>query len=232
MRSQLARVKSPDAALRARSFEVLTNAYYKPVYKYARVRWRKSEDDARDLTQTFFATALEKGTFAAYDPAKARFRTYLRMCLDRFVAKHDRAGKAMKRGGASATLSLDWAGLEREISADANVPGDVRDDYFDREWVRHLLGAAADGLRAECRAKGKEEHFRIFELHDLHAGASDRPSYAEIAAELGVGVTDVTNRLAYARREFRRLVLEELRELTATDEEFRSEALAVLGVRL
>jgi hypothetical protein len=40
----------------------------------------------------------------------------------------------------------------------------------------------------------------------------------------------VTNYLALARREFRRTVLEKLRELTATDEEFRREARSLLGV--
>ena len=40
----------------------------------------------------------------------------------------------------------------------------------------------------------------------------------------------MTNYLALARREFRRIVLEKLRELTATDDEFRREARALLGV--
>ncbi len=40
----------------------------------------------------------------------------------------------------------------------------------------------------------------------------------------------MTNYLAFARREIRRLVLEKLREITATEEEFRAEAAAVLGV--
>ena len=43
-------------------------------------------------------------------------------------------------------------------------------------------------------------------------------------------MTDVTNRLAFARRSYRRLVLDLLRELTANDEEFRAEAKAVLGI--
>jgi len=60
--------------------------------------------------------------------------------------------------------------------------------------------------------------------------APERPTYAELGAELSIPVTDVTNHLSFARREFRRLVLERLRELTATEEEFKSEARAVLGV--
>jgi len=40
----------------------------------------------------------------------------------------------------------------------------------------------------------------------------------------------VTNFLAFARREFRRIVLEKLREITANDREFREEARSLLGV--
>jgi len=42
----------------------------------------------------------------------------------------------------------------------------------------------------------------------------------------------LTHRLAYARRHFRRLALELLRDVTATDEEYRLEARALLGVEL
>ena len=55
------------------------------------------------------------------------------------------------------------------------------------------------------------------------------PTYAELARRLGLSPTDVTNELAAARREFRRLVLEALREQCATDEEFEAESRALTG---
>ena len=42
-------------------------------------------------------------------------------------------------------------------------------------------------------------------------------------------MTDVTNYLAFARREFRRLLLEKLREITSSEEELEAEARALLG---
>jgi hypothetical protein len=42
----------------------------------------------------------------------------------------------------------------------------------------------------------------------------------------------VTNELAAARRDFRRLVLDELRELTGSEAELRAEARDVLGIDL
>ena len=56
-----------------------------------------------------------------------------------------------------------------------------------------------------------------------------RPAYRTIAEELGLPVTQVTNHLAWARRELRRLVLERLRSLTSSDAEFREEAEELLG---
>ena len=52
---------------------------------------------------------------------------------------------------------------------------------------------------------------------------------AQLASELAIPVTQVTNYLAFARRELRRLLLERLRSLCATDEEFRLEARELLG---
>jgi len=43
-------------------------------------------------------------------------------------------------------------------------------------------------------------------------------------------VTDVTNYLSFARREFRRIALAKLREMTTSDEEYRREARALLGI--
>ena len=51
-----------------------------------------------------------------------------------------------------------------------------------------------------------------------------------LAAEFELPVTQVTNHLAWARREFRRIVLDRLREMTGSDEEFREEAKDLLGV--
>jgi hypothetical protein len=67
-------------------------------------------------------------------------------------------------------------------------------------------------------------------MYDL--SEDPRPTYAEIAGALQVPQTQVTNYLAAVRRDLRRIVLDKLRQLTATEREFRSEARAVLGIDL
>jgi RNA polymerase sigma factor (sigma-70 family) len=222
-------VGSDDPVERARSFEILVRAYWKPVYKHLRVRWRLSGEQAADLTQDFFARALEQRMFSAYDPSRALFRTYLRLCLDRLVMKDTERRLRQKRGGGAVTLSLDFPAAERELEGLAPPAPETIESTFDREWTRHLVGMTVDALRAGCEQSGKPLTFRVFERYVLDEGAGERPSYAELASELGIKVSDVTNYLAFARREFRRLLLEKLAEITSSEEEFEAESRALLG---
>ena len=90
---------SADPVERARSLETLAAAYWRPVYKTLRLGWRRSVEDAEDLTQGFFAKAAEKDFFARYEPERARFRTFLRTCLERYVGNELRDAARQKRGG-------------------------------------------------------------------------------------------------------------------------------------
>ena len=228
-RSAVVAVGSDDPAERARSFEILVRAYWKPIYKHLRVRWRVSSEQAEDLTQGFFARALEQRMFSAYDPARALFRTYLKTCLDRHVMKDAESRLRQKRGGGTVTLSLDFPAAERELEGLATPAPETIEGYFDREWTRHLIGMTVDALRERCDQSGKQVTYRVFQRYVLDDGPAERPSYAELAAELNIKVTDVTNYLAFARREFRRLLLERLREITGSEEELEAEARALLG---
>jgi RNA polymerase sigma factor (sigma-70 family) len=195
-----------------------------------RVVWHAGEDDARDLTQGFFTRALEAGFFQDYDPARARFRTYLRMVLQRWLANEHKAAQRKKRGGGYRTVDLDFAGAERELAAAGHTSGIDADEFFRRETIRALFSAAVDELRRHCEATGRSAQFAVFARYDLHADPTARPTYRAIAEELGLPVTQVTNYLAWARRELRRIVLERLYAMTGTDAEFREEALELFGV--
>ena len=229
-RSAVASIGSSDPALVARAFEILVRAYWKPVYAHIRLRWSKPVEDARDLTQDFFARALEKKHFTSFDPARARFRTYLRGALDHFVLETSRAERRDKRGGALTKLSLDFDLAEAELARLGTTDAET---CFETEWTRSLFAAALDAFAARCQKDGKGVHATLFRRYvvEPEVDASGRkPSYGVLATELGLSVTDVTNHLSWARRTFRELVLEELRAITATDEEFRSEARAMLGI--
>ena len=102
-RSVVLALASTDAAERTRAFDTLVACYWKPLYKFARVAWGRSREDAEDLTQSFFARAFEKESLAAYDVAKASFRTFLRLLFERHVNNEWKAGQRIKRGWRGAS---------------------------------------------------------------------------------------------------------------------------------
>jgi len=226
--------RNSDPAERSRALEAIAAAYWKPIYKYIRIRWGKSNEDAKDLTQDFFARLFEKEYLDDFDPAKARLRTFLRICVDRFVANEAKAAKRLKRGGGASHLSLDFDAAEHELQRAAPMPitsaPESVDDFLEKEFIRSLFGLALDELRGECERCGKQIHFRLFEIYDLDGNGASSASYAELAKEFHIAPTDVTNHLAFARREFRRIALERLREMTGSEDEFRREARTLLGV--
>jgi RNA polymerase sigma factor (sigma-70 family) len=224
-----ARQDDPDA--RRAAFQILVSAYWRPVYARCRLKWRAQPADAEDLTQEFFARAVARGFFDNYEPSRGRFRTFLRTCLDRFAANALRDEGRLKRGGGVTLLPLDFGDTERELARSGGLLPDAdADAWFDREWIRGLLADAVDSLRRASSGTPKEIRFRVFERHDLEPMLeAERPSYRALAEEFGLPVTQVTNHLAWARRELRRLVLERIRSLAGSDTEFRAEAQALFG---
>jgi RNA polymerase sigma factor (sigma-70 family) len=222
---------SEDPEVRRAALDVLAAVYWRPVYARYRIRWHVKAADAEDLAQEFFARALTDGLFEAYDPARAKFRTYLRTCADRFAANARRDEGRLKRGGGTSVVSIDAAGVERELEiAGAFGPDADPEAWFDREWVRGLFAEALERLRAETAGTPREVRFELLRRYDLAPEReSERPSYRTLAAELDLPVTQVTNYLAWSRRELRRLLLERLRSLCGSDAEYRDEVAAVLG---
>lgn len=224
-------LRSADVETRRRALDAIVDGYWRPVYKYIRLRWSKDGDAAQDLTQGFFLRVIEKEFLSAFDPAKARFRTFVRVCLDRFITQSDRDASRLKRGGGTEPLSLDYEGAEGEIRSLPMAGVDDPQTFFDREWIRDLLSQAVTDSRTVCEANNKMIAFQLFEQYDLGRLESDeRASYATLAKEHGITVETVTNHLAYARRVFRATVLERIRSMTASEEEFRHEVRSVLGV--
>lgn len=223
-------VRSDDPRCRERAWELLVAAYWKPIYKHIRMKWGASNEQAKDWTQGFFASAMEKPFVQRYTTQKSGFRTYLRMCADGYVANERKAAGRAKRGGDQRFVSLNFENADAEFSHGLPVAAD-EEAYFDRECARGLLERAIETFRIACEQSDKRTHFALFERYDLDsAEGGQRPTYDQLAAEFSLPVTQVTNYLAWSRRCFRQCVLDVLRELTADAEEFRDEARRILGI--
>ncbi len=228
--SILERIRSGVPEVRREAYGALAEGYWKPIYKYLRIRWRLPREDAEDVTQGFLGTAFTKAYLDAYEPAKARFRTFLRMCLDRFVMNERKAARAKKRGGEFTLVALDFRTAEGEIRRHEPADPDDLDEVFRREFVRDLFARTVEQVRRELETAGKRAHLGLFERYDL--GPAPRPTYAQLAREFGLTESQVTNYLAAARRAFRAAALDRLRALSGSEEEFRVEARELFGVHV
>jgi DNA-directed RNA polymerase specialized sigma24 family protein len=228
--SVIERLRDDDPDARREAFGDLVAGYWKPVYKHLRITWQLEGEEARDMTQAFFADAFQKSWLERYEPDKARFRTFVRVCADRFVMNVRQSASRLKRGGGTATVPLDFDGAEREIAAIDRRRSPDPDDFFHQEFVRALFDKTVHDLRAEYEAGGKATHFTIFERYDL--APADDVSYAQLARDLHLTTAQVTNALAQVRRRFRERALTTLRGLCGSDREYRREARDLFGVEV
>lgn len=215
-------LSSEDAAQRARSLKTLSLVYWTPVYKYLRTRHGQPRALAEDTVQAFFGRIVEGSALVGHDPARGRFRSFLRRAVDHHVIDQHRRRTAARRGGSLP--QIDVGDAEREL-ATAPTAGDI----FDREWLERVVRLAVERTLEALARRNKPTHAELFRRFHM---ADEAPSYDAVASELGISTTDVTNWLHGARREFKRVALELLREVTASPEEFADEALHAFGIQV
>ncbi len=214
---------SEDAAHRARSLATIAHVYYTPVYKYLRTRHGQAPALAEDTVQSFFARIVEGSALVGHDPQRGRFRSFLKRAVDNHVIDQHRRRTATRRGGKLP--QIDVADAERELATSPDA-----EDIFDREWLERVVRLAVERTLEALARRNKPKHAELFRR--FHIVDDDAPAYDDVAAELGITTTDVTNWLHVARREFKRVALDLLRELTASPEEFADEARHAFGIQV
>ena len=173
--SVVERTRSGDAETRRVALAAIIEAYWKPSYKYLRLKWSLDSEAAADLTQEFFTSTLEKEVIERDDPERARFRTYLRLCLDGLAANARKAEGRLKRGGGVTVVPLDFQTAEGEVRSHepavqsqraeerARALGHLR--ATPRAFLAIAVGDAAVDRQAASRA-----------MYVRHSGDSDLPS--------------------------------------------------------
>src|SRR5690242_5986390 len=98
------RADTPNARV---ALESLCQTYWYPLYAYVR-RSGRSPEDAKDLTQMFFAQLLERNSIAKVDRERGRFRSFLLTSLKNFLVNDWEKSRALKRGGAVHLIPLQF----------------------------------------------------------------------------------------------------------------------------
>lgn len=218
----------------------LLHEYWKPVYCYIRAAWRKSSEDAKDLTQAFFAHLLEKGTLARLHPQYGSFRGYLKRALSHFLIDADRARKA--RLPEKPLFSIDAKPEAFQALEPASREG-TPDQVFDRQWFRCLFEAGVRDLEEALTQDRKAVYFEVFKHYCLNPeesadparsaeflsrSTSAGPTYRELAKKLKLHESDVRNYLRYCRVELKRILKERIRDYVAQESDVDVELQEVL----
>ena len=203
---------SPQSAA---ALEKLCHVYWQPIYLFARRRgW--PEEDAKDLTQQFFARLLERNDFTGLDPKKGKFRTFLLAAFTHFLSnEYDRAN-ALKRGGGK-TISLHEVPTG-DICHEAELsPATI----YDLGWAKTILQTALHELKAEMSAAGKSAQFT--ELKSFLTSNAAAGDYALVAPRLGVEASSVPVLVHRLRQRYRELVRAEVSQTVTSPTELEEE---------
>jgi DNA-directed RNA polymerase specialized sigma24 family protein len=228
--SRIARAGDPDDPGARAAMAELCGTYWYPIYALIR-RKGHGPEEAHDLTQDYFARLLEKGTVAAADPDKGRFRSFLLADCSFFLADRRDRDRALKRGGGRPVLSIDARDAEgrflREPSHDRTP-----ERMFERDWALALIARAFDAMERHYAETGRSDLFR--RLKPFVSSGPETAPRAAVAAELGLTDGNLRVILHRLRARFaaglREAVAATLRDAgdEAVEEELR-ELFAVLG---
>jgi len=210
---------SPPAGGASVALERLCAAYWYPLYAYIRSRGVGPED-ARDLTQEFFARLIEKGFLKDVRPEKGKFRTFLLAAVNHFLSNEWDRAKAQKRGGHLKFLPLDFAQAEeRHVRGAGHTL--TPEAFFERAWAMAALDAALVRLRNEYAATGKEKQFE--RLKGVLVRGEGGVSYRDLGEDLGMSEGAVKVSVYRLRRRYRDLLLEEISQTLAEGENMEEE---------
>jgi DNA-directed RNA polymerase specialized sigma24 family protein len=169
------------------ALEVLFEGYWFPVYGFIRTQGF-GEDDARDLTQDYFAMILEKRSFGGLNPASGRFRSLQLVSLRHFVYNERHRRAAEKRGGGQRIESLDTPDAEARLLGESAVAkGADAATMFERRWATTVVRRAIDRIRRDFEQAGQADRFNI--LGGLLSGGEPTQPYGALAMRLDMTET-------------------------------------------
>jgi len=214
-----ARGDDPEAARAALS--TLCEAYWYPLYAYIR-RWGADPDAARDLTQAFFTSLLERRDIEHVTPERGRFRTFLLASAKHFLLNEAVRARAARRGGGVPPIPLAFDEAEGRYQFEP-VDHATPESLYERRWALTLLERVIAVVQTKWQHAGRGPEFNVLKASLLGEGPAG--GYAAAARQLGStegAVKVAVHRLRKAfRAELRAAIAETVSDPAEIDEELK-----------
>jgi RNA polymerase sigma factor (sigma-70 family) len=186
----------------------LCEAYWYPLYAYVRRRG-VDVDDARDLTQGFLTSLLERRDFEALRPDRGRFRAFLLASLKHFLANDAARRSTLKRGGGTVLVPLAFDDAEARYRVEPVEPA-TPETLYERRWALTIIDRVLAQLRREWEADGRAAEFDELKASLLQSAPAG--GYAAVAERLGTTEGAVKVAVHRLRRKFQRRLREHIAE--------------------
>lgn len=212
-------VGGTDPLLAEAALERLCQAYWYPLYSFVR-RSEHNPEDAKDLTQGFFAMLLERGSLKSVQRGETKFRSFLLTALKRFLVNEWHRARTLKRGGGQELIHIDEADTENRClaePADAMSPERV----FERRWAQTLLDRVLARLQTQFADNGKAALFE--QLTPFLSGEKTSGCYPEISQNLGMSEGSLRVAVHRLRQRYRELLRMEIADTVSAPEEIEDE---------
>ncbi|MGB9473780.1 MAG: sigma-70 family RNA polymerase sigma factor [Candidatus Udaeobacter sp.] len=218
-----AQTESPAAQ---NALEKLCRVYWRPIYGFVQ-RQGIGPEEAKDITQGFFADLLEHKSLTAVRREKGRFRSYLLGALKYFLADERRRVMAIKRGKGQRFIPLEELRGDERSDMEPKDPV-TAEQIYERRWASTVLERVLGLLKNEYVAAGKAALFDS--LTQLLPDEPGAPSQADIAGQLGMTANAVRQAFHRFRQRYQSLLREEIAHTVATPGDVEDELRHLIAV--
>lgn len=221
--SQVIQARDGSDTEARRALGSLCETYWYALYAYVRHKGNGPEE-ARDLTQAFFADLLSRDFLNDVDPSKGRFRSFLLSSLRHFLANEWHRATAQKRGGGQHALSLDTDVAEKRFRREP-VESLTPEQVYERRWAVTVMQRAMERLSAESKDRPQFE-----KLQPYLTGSQSAVPYAEVAADLAMTEGAVKTAVHRLRQRYGQCLRAEIAETVGGDDQVDDEVRHLLHV--
>ena len=204
--SLIASVQSQSEESSTKALGELCEAYWKPLYVFAR-RSGNSPERAEDLVQGFFERLIARNSIDSVHREKGKLRSFFLASFKKYVAGEWRRDTAIKRGGGSTPLSIEAEAAEEQYQ---NEPRErmTPEQLFDRRWALTVLDGVMAKLEASFTERNQAERFAI--LKNYLEPASSEAKYVEAAEKLSLSENAIQQAVFRMRAKYREILEQEI----------------------